>query len=712
MKCNLKKIIKENIIYVVTLVICIALFYGFVSIGDINNPLIQGNLEYDFKLYAPGIRYCIYAISIAIFILISYVNTYMFREKLKEISILITLGMQRSKIAFTYSMDMLWISIMSFIIGISLGFGGSYIVNSIISYTAYNQIISNKFFYLNSFITTIIFFALMYIGLIIANITKVTFKKPLLLLNDNKIPDQKRTSKLRQLLEIILFIYCYFYVINNFKIYFSLGRDYVGDIPHYASNAFQLKVFLAIVIAVFLTIRMINYILIWAKSIDIIRFKMELFVFGRLSYRLKTITGNMFLIILVLTISLCGFALSPLLTETSKAYMEQRMVYDINIFSNYSRIENIEDIPNESYDFVQEFLKEHQIDIEMDCVLEQYFVWESDFAGPSVRKNKYDMPRLAIGISDYNNLRMMAGYEAVTLGENRFIVHISNEVDTFGVEEFEKWFQTDSIQTDSIQTDSDRLLMIADTILKPNETDYMLIGNLGDYIYNYNTLSILVLPDELCEKLVIAKTGYYANTIEKMPYGLADELNEYSKIKLKEKYLDLYNKYEPEGYGAFSLFGVSGTFRFRTIEENEILFMEIITKAVGMYVGIVCMLICMAIISIKNLMECKNSINDFYFLRQIGISKKQIMKINLKENIFFYLLPYTISLINFSIVYYTFSLRFGNRLNIYFQGNQVLNGFIVPGIVISMIFLIYIVSVQLLNYHEINKGINQLEAGI
>ena len=98
-KHSFKKVIKENIIYFITMTVCIALFYGFVSIGDAGNLLIQGNAEYDFSLYAPMIRYCIYAVSIAIFILISYVNTYMFQEKLKEISILKTLGMKRSKIA-------------------------------------------------------------------------------------------------------------------------------------------------------------------------------------------------------------------------------------------------------------------------------------------------------------------------------------------------------------------------------------------------------------------------------------------------------------------------------------------------------------------------------------------------------------------------------------------------------------------------------------
>ncbi|MEZ3475072.1 MAG: FtsX-like permease family protein, partial [Lachnospiraceae bacterium] len=185
---NVFIVIKENIIYFVTLIICIALFYGFVSLGDIKNPLVQGNLEYDFEMYAPMIRYCIYAVSISIFILISYVNSHMFKEKLKEISILITLGMKRSKIAIWYSKDMLSISALSFVIGILFGIGCSYAVNAVISLITYGRVISNNFFYLYSFIETIVFFIIMYVGMTAINIIKVMHKKPLELLNNNKIP--------------------------------------------------------------------------------------------------------------------------------------------------------------------------------------------------------------------------------------------------------------------------------------------------------------------------------------------------------------------------------------------------------------------------------------------------------------------------------------------------------------------------------------------
>lgn len=687
-KHSFKKVIKENIIYFITMTVCIALFYGFVSIGDAGNLLIQGNEEYDFSLYAPMIRYCIYAVSIAIFILISYVNTYMFQEKLKEISILITLGMKRSKIAIIYSRDMFLISMMSFVIGVILGVGCSYIVNLIISYMAYNSIVISFKFYVDTFVATLIFFTIMYAGMIIINVIKVTYKKPLDLLNDNKIPDEKKISKIKQAFELILLVCCYCFIGYNFKTYFSIGRNYSGNIPDYESNKFQLAIFVAIIMAIFLTIKIINYVVIWIKQRKFICYKTELFVFGRLSYRLKSVTGNMFLVTLVLTLSLCGFSLIPLMAEFSKEYMEHRMVYDINIPFNYDNIEVLEDIPKVDYDFVKAILSENEIEIENECVLEQYFVWETDFSGPSTRMNKYDMPRLAMGISDYNQLRIMAGYEPIVLEEDCFLFHVKDDID---ISQFEEALEEGA-----------HSIKVADFLLEQNENCFLLNENLGGYIYNTNTDSFLVFPDEVCETLFIAKTGYYANTVEKMPYVICKEIDAKVQTEFRDTYLYLYDKYSNNENSAI---GFVGPIRFRSIEENDIVFMAIITKAVGMYIGIVFMLICMAMVSIRNVMECKNSIKDYCFLRQIGISKKQIIQINIKENLFFYFLPYIISIINFVLIQYTFMMRFGTRANVYFQGHQYVNGIFIPVVIASLILIIYIISAQIMNYYEIKNSI-------
>ena len=116
----------------------------------------------------------------------------------------------------------------------------------------------------------------------------------------------------------------------------------------------------------------------------------------------------------------------------------------------------------------------------------------------------------------------------------------------------------------------------------------------------------------------------------------------------------------------------------------------------------------MAMVSIKNIIECNNSIEDYRVLRQIGMSEKQLKRINMKENLFFYLLPYAVSIANFCIIQNTFIMRFGNRANTYFHGNQYLNGIIVPVIIVSVILVIYIGTMQIINFNKIKNSLDNV----
>lgn len=689
---NLRLVLRENIVYFVTLLACIALFYGFVSLGDINNPLIQGNKEYDFTMYAPMIRYCIYAVSVTIFILISYVNSHMFKEKLKDMSVLITLGMQRSKIALWYSKDMLKVSILSFLGGIFFGIGCSFGINSLISIIIYDEVLYADLIYANSFLETLIFFTVMYLGITFINIIKVLFWKPIDLLNNSKVPESKKISKLRKMIEIVLLTGCYFFIIYNFKVYFSIGRNYNGVVPSYESNKFQFAIFIAIITAIFLTIKIINYFLIWFKSCKNLLIGTSAVIIGKLSHRMKSNTKNMLIITIVLTLSLCGFSLIPLMAEFSNEYMEHRMIYDINIPFNYDNIEEITDIPDVDYTFVKSLFEEKRIEIENECILKEYFVWNTDFSGPSVRTNKYDMPRLAMGITDYNKLREMAGLEAITLEADYFLFHVKDDIDLTQLRK-----QLNDKGTHSIK--------VSGIILKEKPNDFLINENLGAYIYNTNTDSFLVFPDEVCKGLTVAKKGYFANTKNKIPYNLCKEIDRSIQEKFHIQYNDLYEKYEGTGNPGIDFIG---PIRFRSIEENDISFMVIITKALGMYIGVVFMLICMAIISIKNIIECNSNIDNYYVMHQIGMPLKEVKFINLIENLFFYLMPYVISVVNFCIVQNTFLLRFGDRAKTYFHGNQYINSIFLPIVIISIILFAYILFTQIIIFYKIKKRLENI----
>ena len=87
----------------------------------------------------------------------------------------------------------------------------------------------------------------------------------------------------------------------------------------------------------------------------------------------------------------------------------------------------------------------------------------------------------------------------------------------------------------------------------------------------------------------------------------------------RQTYSYLYTQYGENGNKAIDFIG---PMRFISIEENDISFMVIVTKMLGIYIGIIFMVICMAMVSIKNIIECSSDIDNYQLMKQIGMSSK------------------------------------------------------------------------------------------
>lgn len=71
------------------------------------------------------------------------------------------------------------------------------------------------------------------------------------------------------------------------------------------------------------------------------------------------------------------------------------------------------------------------------------------------------------------------------------------------------------------------------------------------------------------------------------------------------------------------------------------------------------------------------------------------------------MVPYFISMVNFYIIQKTFFMRFGKRVDVYFQGNGYVNGIVIPLVAVSIILLIYILVAQSINFNKINNSLKK-----
>lgn len=95
---NIKRSRKDYLIYMVTLIFCVGLFYAFMALSSrYYNPSLGE--EFTFSSVRGDMTLPILAITAILLFLIKYVNDYMIKRKQKEFAIQTILGMEQKTTA-------------------------------------------------------------------------------------------------------------------------------------------------------------------------------------------------------------------------------------------------------------------------------------------------------------------------------------------------------------------------------------------------------------------------------------------------------------------------------------------------------------------------------------------------------------------------------------------------------------------------------------
>ena len=117
---NAKRSVKDYLIYIVTMTICVTLFYSFLSISSSYYQPDIGS-EYDFTMLGDGMKVAICAVTLVLLFLIQFVNNYMLRRKQKEYAVQSVMGMEQKTIGKLFFAETFVMGMISIVIGIFLG---------------------------------------------------------------------------------------------------------------------------------------------------------------------------------------------------------------------------------------------------------------------------------------------------------------------------------------------------------------------------------------------------------------------------------------------------------------------------------------------------------------------------------------------------------------------------------------------------------------
>lgn len=712
---DVKRSFKDYLIYIITLIISITLFYAFLSISSENyKPDISP--EYNINLLSDGMKMAICLITCLVVFLIKYVNNYMLLRKKKKIAIEIILGMERDTIAKLFLGETFVLGVIALAFGVFSGNLLSQFVSAMLLKTYGSEFKIEWEIYPDIAFLTIVFFLLCFIIIGFSNYLTISKMKIIELVNSEKmnedISQNDRGLSMLTVIYMIIMLYATSVGISNYNLYYSNGfplvvrsmfwsiilfpflnilvmliklivlrkgnfpklRDVlmILQIPTIISFASVFIVYSRFYIAfgdrmtyILFLISCSSYFIFLlfhfiASAISNIRIKNKaityrgenLFLFGQIITKLPTFTKTMSLICITIILSITIFISVPILEGWMFGFLEIRSLYDVQVFSQYNRTRNIDEVNSLDYTAIEDYMNRNHIDRSWECLVELYLTKSEEFTDRKVD----DFPILAMSLSDYNAMRVENHLNPIYLENDEFVTQWHTIASDSEINKF--------ISEHGL-LETDRGVLKLSGLKAINE-------NIGENLFNNYTNVVYVLPDEIAMELFPVSLNYYINTKNSIPYRTAEALDQY----FDEQFPDQEE-------------GVRYSIRIRTLQRNGTYKDSFILKASMIYLSVVLMIICFTILALQQLHDASNFKYRFNVLHKIGVDQKQINRLIFRQLGFNFGLPTVIAAILSGIYGFFLIKLLDAQISAYMISDDIMKQILFVVLLILSLILVY-----------------------
>ena len=665
---NIKKSYKNYVIYFLTLIFGICIFYTFNSIES-QSVMMELNEQKQsaFMMAEQLIGYFSVFIAFVLGFLIVYANNYLIKRRKKEFGIYMTLGMENGSLSKMIFLETLFIGAISLGIGVILGIMLSQALSVLTAYMF--QVDLTKFQFVFSplgFKRTVLCFSIIYLVVLIFNFISVRKIKLIDLLTASK-RNEKPTIK-NLWISVILFLVsvgilgiAYYKVIHDgiaFASFNALGLPIllgcIGTfIFFYSLTGFFLKV-------------------IQGNKKFYLR-DLNMFVMKQISSKINTTFVSLSFICLMLFLAICTFSGGLGINRAINADLKDLTKFDVTFWSNSG--ENIEKLLKEKNIDISNIAKE-----DSNMVMYDSEVKYSNFLskeGMTAMKNYFpvanDNDILVIGENGYNNTLKLLGKEPVNLKENQYLA-VGN------IDEMKKWVN-ESLENGNIDemkklvnksSENGKNINISGKTLEPANKKYENIN-----LYNFTMkgdILIFVVKDSLLEGLKPVSSRFNmmlkdnSNTKEELE-SIRDQLVESQVYSITKK--EIYDN--AAGLGATMAY-------------------------LGIYLGLIFIITSAVVLAIQQLTESTDNVERYRLLKEIGVDQKMINKAIFTQVGVYFMLPLSLAIVH-SIV----GLKISSTIVGVFG-----NASIMPNIIITaIIFVIIYGGYFLATYLGAKKNINE-----
>ena len=626
---NMKRSTKDYLVYMLTMTLVVALLYAFGSL------IFRNGLEQYFSMKLQGlmgvmIGLATFFIMLIVSWLINYMVKFMLERRSAEFGIYLLLGMKKRTIARLYIRENFLLGGVSFLIGTAAGI----LLQQVLMAVMFSMVQMEYRLSIAPDGRTMLMAAVCFGGCYLLALfrCKRKFKK----MNIQALMNAKRRNEeIREKYEYgkqFLFPLSVFFIFLFWKMF---GR---------LSSTQQVMYFLiGLVVTIYLFyLGLSAFIICYVRKGGAAVYKgQNLFLLRQFASKMRTMQFTMGTLTALFTLALLGASFALMFSDYENSVLDGKFPFDVQIYSK-----NIDDDFAEEKRVIEEnaavssFYSYHIYTDEENTVntwmMTHLQAWGTMFRNADGTPDEAAIERVLrdesgdgtyytydtyMGLTDYNHLRELLGYEKVELGQSQYLVQIKPRLER----EVRKIGEELRIKDASGRG----FLSCAGILAEPFSQD----GHNGaDYV--------VVVPDEVLGRM----RPYYAELVADLdgqaPFGLQEKLEELLPAGESEE--DLY----AEGHVAGDICCGSDTIisivELNLVRDNllpEVKYMLATMIIPLFYIGLVFVCVAVTVLAVQQVSDAAKYQYRYEVLSRLGLSRAAMERLIFKQLAAYYLCP-------------------------------------------------------------------------
>ena len=255
------------------------------------------------------------------------------------------------------------------------------------------------------------------------------------------------------------------------------------------------------------------------------------------------------------------------------------------------------------YDYITKYLNENGYPLSKAATGQLYLLQADD-----IDKTVKNAPLLAISVDSYNQMRALSDLPEITLDSDEYGIAWSFDTLPETITQFNQ-------EVSSIHAGNS-------TLHKKSGADYQ--DPTGMVLFTSRMQAVYIIPDEICNNLLMATSFYAGNTEKPLAYDFAERFDQ-------EMWKYQFN------LGVFSENQLY--VRLGTLQDNEGISNALLLRLVGTYAALVLIIICFTILSVQQLTDTIEQKKRFQIISKLGVNKSDCGRYIRQQMIFKFGLP-------------------------------------------------------------------------